>query len=68
MGCLSRPQGVQMIAYIVMKQGYKVRGEVVGVYTSKATAMAVREAVWQTSAKMQTKGLDCWIETKTMDL
>jgi hypothetical protein len=57
-----------MIAYIVMKQGYKVRGEVVGVYTSKATAMAVREAVWQTSAKMQTKGLDCWIETKTMDL
>ena len=56
-----------MIAYIVMKQEYKARGEVVGVYTSKDTATAVRESVWQTSAKMKTKGVDCWIETKQLD-
>jgi hypothetical protein len=56
-----------MIAYIVMKQEYKVRAEVVGVYGSKATAVSVREAVWQTSAKMKTKGVDCWIETKPME-
>jgi hypothetical protein len=56
-----------MIVYIVMKQEYKARGEVVGVYTSKATAAAVRESVWQNSMKMKTKGVDCWIETKQIN-
>jgi hypothetical protein len=56
-----------MSVYIVMKQEYKARGEVVGVYTSKATAAAVRESVWQNSMKMKTKGVDCWIETKQIN-
>lgn len=57
-----------MIVYIVMRQEYKVRGEVVGVYTSRTTAAAVREAVWQESSKSKTKGVDCWIETKQLDM